>query len=147
MLKLTIRNLAKSALDNPLKDEFFVDIDKGKFVLRPASYEDELAYLVIKLHKEGKLTWSKDDFGRYVAKYKGLKIEMNDNLAKKSLVIVLDKDQYVLSNSPLIDTLSHTIWHVLDTPHFHLSSGDSLRNYYDKQEKAAKKAIDILKSR
>ncbi len=147
MLKLAIRNLAKNALDDPLKDRLFADTDKGKFVLRAASYVDELAYLVIQLHKRGKLTWSKDKFGRYVAKYKGLGIEVHDgDSSKSSLVVILDKDRYVLSKSPLVAALAHIIWHVLGTPHAHLSS-DTLRDYFNKQRKVAKKVIDILKSK
>ncbi len=147
MLKLAIRNLAKNALDNLAGEKLFVDTDKGKFVLRPASYEDELAYLVIQLHKRGKLTWSKDKFGRYVAKYKGLGIEVHDgDSSKSSLVVILDKDRHVLSRSPLIATLAHIIWHVLDTPHAHVSF-DVLKDYHNKQKKVAERVIDILKSK
>ncbi len=147
MLKLAIRNLAQNALDKLTGEKLFADTDRGKLLLREASYEDELAYLVIKLHKKGKLTWSKDKFRRYVAKYKSLGIEIHDgDSSKSSLVVILDEDQHVLSRSPLISTLAHDIWHVLDTPHIHLSS-DTLGNYYEKQKKVAGKVIDILKSR
>ena len=149
MLKLAIRNLAQNALDNLAGEKLFADTDKGKFVLRAASYVDELAYLVIQLHKRGKLTWSKDKFGRYVAKYKGLVIEVHDgDSAKASLVIILDKDEHALSRSPLIATLAHTIQHILDTPHAHLSLRDgNMQSYYAEQEKIAKKVMGILKSR
>ncbi len=146
MLKLAIRNLTKNALDNLAGEKLFADTDKGKLVLRAASYVDELAYLVIKLHKRGKLTWSVNSSGKYVAKYKGLGIELSSDGTKESLVITLDKEQYVLSKSPLVDTLAHIIWHVLGTPHVHLSN-DTLRDYFDKQRKVAEKVIDILKSK
>lgn len=151
MLKLAIRNLAKNALDDLAGEKLFADTNKGKFVLRTASYEDELAFLVTKLHKRGKLTWSKKSSDKYVAEYKGLKIEVGDgnSLTKRNLVITVSEDQYVLSKSPLVAALAHIIWHVLDTPHAHISlrHDGNMRNYYDEQEKVAKKVIDILKSR
>ena len=147
MLKLAIRNLAKNALDDLAGERLFADTDKGKFVLRAASYADELAYLVIQLHKRGKLTWSKDKFGRYVARYKGLGIEVHDdNSLKSSLVVILDKDRHVLSKSPLVAALAHDIWHALDVPHVLLSS-DVLKEYYDIQREVAEKVIDVLKSK
>ena len=150
MLKLAIRNLAKNALDNPLKDGLFADTDKGKFVLRAASYEDELAYLVYKLNKKGILKWEQDGKGdRFISNYKGLTIKVSSDLDGQSLIIELNKDEYALSNSLLIRELEHDIWHALNHLHAHFSLRDDgdMRGYYDEQEKTAKKVIDILKSK
>lgn len=149
MLRLIIRNLAKSALNNLAGKRFFADTDKGKLVLRAASYEDELAYQVLKLNRRGILKWEQDGSrDRFLTNYKGLVIKVSSNLDGQSLVIELSKDKSALSNSLLIRELEHDIWHALNHPHAHFSLRDgNMRDYYDEQEKIAKKVMGILKSK
>ena len=150
MLKLVAKNLAKSALNNlAAAEKLFADTDKGKFVLRAASYEDELVYQVLKLNKRGILKWKQDGSGdRFLSNYKGLTIKVSSDLDGQSLVIKLNENEHVLANSLLIRELEHDIWHTLGHPHAHLSLRDGdMRGYFDKQRKVAKKVIDILKSR
>ena len=148
MLKFVAENFDEETLDSITGDQLFADTNKGKFVLRRASYEDELAYLVLKLQEDGKLTWSKDKGERFEAKYKGLEIEVGHDLQKYSLVIKLESDEnhYVLSNSPLIRTLAHIIWHTLNVPHTHINLSHHMSDYYDQQGKVAKEIMEILKS-
>jgi hypothetical protein len=153
MLRLTIRNLAKDALDSlenlATRRGFFADTNKGKFIIRTASYEDELAYQVLKLNRRGILKWKQDGSGdRFLTSYKGLTIEVSSDLDGQSLIIELNKDEYVLSNSLLIRELEHDIWHAINHPyaHFSLRNDGGMRDYYDEQEKVAKKVMGILKS-
>ncbi len=149
MLKLLIRNLTKRTVNNLAKNSFFACTDKGELMLQAAFYEDKLAYLVAQLHEKGKLAWYKDGSGDCVAEYKGLKIKIrrgSSNLSEDILIIFLDKEQSVFSRSPLINTLKHDIWHILNIPHAHLSF-DILQDYYNNQKGIARKVIDILKSK